>query len=1087
MSLFNTQRFIWTRNEQGVAVRFGSQKRYQRALDGKASEDERLALVKMQMLTEQGLAEAKPVDGGFFIAADDAVRLDEETREYFELPPPWPGGMRLQTESVPQLASFRARLGLHDPGSGIRWEWKLVGAILEVGSSQYLPSAAQYAALLSFQTWSASSAKDEISNLSMLATLREARAAGCLIELSAYDATSVVNANEISIDVREDDDGALILRPLPSGDFPGIDPNDVEKRYGQAAVAGTRMLLRVGQTIVLMDENKTAQFKAIAERGKVSKSEIPKFALNPAAWLADHVFPDVALEFSPRVTGIGYWTNAYAGSMWDEGEDWFGKKPSGGGNRPGPGPGPNDGPVVPLIITNDSVLEYGGASSWNATEMTEAEFEPNFQGFARSPLDHQKVAVRWMMRHGRRALNKRVPTEGTKAVGAGALFADDMGLGKTFSVLMFLREWLKLWKLDTAANAPAVLVVAPLSLLENWKSEMNKSYGNGEINTIFNRVLVAQGDADLGLVKRGAGAVDKAVPGEIQEFGLHSGDGTPRSLDMPGSFVLTTYQTLRDYRFSFAAATWSAVIFDEAQNIKNPNALQTIASKSLKAILRITMTGTPVENHLGDFWSILDASEPGPLGSFSEFSKNWVAPMRAASLSDKIQEVGRELREKIGLLMLRRTKLEELADALPVKTGHNIAIRIEMTAEQAAAYDAVLASVQGVDERAETRVSAANQQLAALWQIRQVSLHQDLLGDGQISNANNEHEARAILSKSGKLKWLLQTLDAIRAKKEKALVFCVQKKLQQALAQHLGTIYGVAIPVINGDTKASSKSNSENTRLGLIDQFSETDGFGVCVLSPIAAGAGLNIVAANHVIHLERHWNPAKEDQATDRAYRIGQKKPVHVYLPAATYPSSEVTAFDEVLHRLIERKRGLQGALGLVPMQQINGGELIDGVFSSQLVTDDEEWLGMHDVARMQWQIFEALIALLYERNADRVILTPGGGDHGCDVVVLGWQGSVTSNLLVQCKSTSRNELDSEVAVREVEGARPFYENALGIKFNERVLHTNAPQLSKKTQRAATISGVTVRSRIWIEQQLKKTPVKLSQLLARERIREKV
>ena len=340
---------------------------------------------------------------------------------------------------------------------------------------------------------------------------------------------------------------------------------------------------------------------------------------------------------------------------------------------------------------------------------------------------------------------------------------------------------------------------------------------------------------------------------------------------------------------------------------------------------------------------------------------------------------------------------------------------------------------------------------------------------------------------SGKLKWLLQTLDAIRAKNEKALVFCVQKKLQQALAQHLGTIYDVTIPVINGDTKASSKSNSENTRLGLIDQFSETDGFGVCVLSPIAAGAGLNIVAANHVIHLERHWNPAKEDQATDRAYRIGQKKPVHVYLPAATHPSSEVTAFDEVLHRLIERKRGLQGALGLVPMQQINGGELIEGVFSSQLVTDDEELLGLHDVARMQWHVFEALIALLYERNADRVILTPGGGDHGCDVVVLGWQGSVTSNLLVQCKSTSRNELDSEVAVREVEGARPFYENALGIKFNERVLHTNAPQLSKKTQRAATICGVTVRSRIWIEQQLKKTPVKLSQLLARERIREKV
>ena len=141
----------------------------------------------------------------------------------------------------------------------------------------------------------------------------------------------------------------------------------------------------------------------------------------------------------------------------------------------------------------------------------------------------------------------------------------------------------------------------------------------------------------------------------------------------------------------------------------------------------------------------------------------------------------------------------------------------------------------------------------------------------------------------GKLAWLLDCLDKIRANGEKALIFCVQKRLQEALASHLGLIYGFVVPVINGDTKTTSQRNPESTRLGLIEQFSNASGFGVCVLSPIAAGAGLNIVAANHVIHLERHWNPAKEDQATDRAYRIGQTRPVTVYLPTGIHPRVKI------------------------------------------------------------------------------------------------------------------------------------------------------------------------------------------------------
>jgi len=1096
MPLFSpSERFFWSGNQDGIAIRFSTSRRYKNAQNGKAVAEDQLAWIRMAMLVESGDATAQTVDDGIFIQAADAVRLDAETRESFELPSSWPSGMRLRTNSVPQFDNFSALLGLVDPVAGVQWDWKIKGPILEVADQFYLPTVAQYAALTAFQAWKEAVIKDELANLSMLATLRDAKKEGCLIELAAYEGMDIAHAVDLSIDARKDASGDLILRPIVEGNFPGLDPDAVEQRYAQAGGEG-RMVLRVGKTIVLMDEEKTTQFRALAQRGRVPKSEVERFAANPSTWLADHVFPDVEMDFSPRVTGIGYWKNVYAGAMWDEGEDWFGKKPEPEKAKTDPEQDNqttsstvyeaeeekvDDLPLVPLIEANDSVLTYGGPN-WSAEEMTDDQPEPDFEGLARDPLDHQRQAVRWMTRHARRALKNLDPAEG-KAVGAGALFADDMGLGKTFSTLIFLRNWMDLWRTTVGSEPPAVLVVAPLSLLENWKAEIVKSYSVPK--SIFSRVLIAQSEGELNEVKRGPGSRDRAIPGEVQEYGLGFGDGTERSIDMPGSCVLTTYQTLRDYRFSFAKSEWSVVIFDEAQNIKNPNALQTIAAKSLKAKLRITLTGTPVENHLGDFWSILDTSEPGPLGSFVEFRTNWIT--RMARASEGMGAVGKELRDKVDLLMLRRMKEEELGKALPVKTGHNTAIPIPMSDDQASVYDSILSSLDGVTADVSRSPAAANQQLAALWQIRQVSLHPDLLSGGEIRLASNESEARAVLGKSAKLKWLLETLDGIRCKGEKALVFCVQKKLQQALALHLGKIYGINIPVINGDTKASSRVNPEVTRLGLIELFSDRAGFGVCVLSPIAAGAGLNIVAANHVIHLERHWNPAKEDQATDRAYRIGQKKPVYVYLPTATHPSGSLSSFDEVLHRLIERKRGLQGALGLVPSQQVSDAELIGQVFSISSSSEGDKTISFEEAIRLEWNLFEGLIALLYEREANSVILTPGGNDHGCDVVVQGLGGFADKNLLIQCKSTKHKELDSERAVREVEGSRPMYENALGIQFNQRILHTNAFGLSRRTRQAAELCKVAVQDRSWIKERMQKAPVKMSDLLARERLRKRV
>ncbi len=1097
MPLFSTTPiFIWSANADGLAIRFSNAKHYAKAKQGSADEAGQLGLIRMQMLAECGQAQVREVDAGIFIAAADAVRLDVETREGFLLPPAWPGGMRLQTGSAPQSPSFAIRLGLVDPGAEVRWDWKLRGPILEVGRESYLPTAAQYAALLAFQTWRDAGERDELANLSLLATLREAREVGCHIDLDAFGGeTLIANARELSVDARpEGGSGDLILRPMVSGDFPALSADEVEKRLGQMSGDAPRAVFRVGQTIVLLDPTQTRQARALVERGRVPKAAVAAFQKDPASWMAEHVFPDIETEFSPRVTGIGVWKAAYAGSMWEEGEDWFGKKPqpekktreedeTAGGvegigcQEPDIDEEENIGPMVPLILANDTDLSFG----WRDPEMEQDGAEPDFARYARDPMKHQRAAVFWLLRHARRALRRRESKDEISGFGAGALLADDMGLGKTFSTLIFLREWFDLWRAMVGGEPPAVLIVAPLSLLENWKAEIAKSYGEG--NSVFSRVLIAQSDGELNRVRRRPGGRDKAVPGEVLEYGLGFGDGTERSLDLPGSCVLTTYQTLRDYRFSFAKAEWSAAIFDEAQNIKNPNALQTIAAKSLKALFRLTLTGTPVENHLGDFWSIVDTSEPGPLGSFVEFRKNWITPMIRER--DRMGEIGLRLRAHVGALMLRRMKEEELA-GLPKKSGHTRAVPVEMTAEQVIAYDAIIASAQGEDPAAVSSPVRQNRQLAALWQLRQVSLHPDLLAEGGIGTANNPRDAREILQRSGKLAWLLQQLDEIKPLDEKALVFCVQKKLQVALARHLALIYGLNVPIINGDTKATSRHDPEETRLGLIEQFSKRDGFGVCILSPIAAGAGLNIVAANHVVHLERHWNPAKEDQATDRAYRIGQTRPVTVYLPSVQHPNSERRSFDDVLHGLIEKKRGLQGALGLIPPQSVTDSELIESVFTSHAVTVPAIALDLAAALRLSWRLFEALVAVIYERGAGRVILTPGGSDHGCDVVVLGW-GAQRENVLIQCKATSRDELDSEVAVREVEGAKPYYENALGVSFRKRCLHTTARRLSKRTLHAAQICGVTVHDRAWLSEELKRTKISLVDLLAKDSNREKL
>jgi hypothetical protein len=271
--------------------------------------------------------------------------------------------------------------------------------------------------------------------------------------------------------------------------------------------------------------------------------------------------------------------------------------------------------------------------------------------------------------------------------------------------------------------------------------------------------------------------------------------------------------------------------------------------------------------------------------------------------------------------------------------------------------------------------------------------------------------------------WLLKALRAIKSKDEKALLFAEHRDIQRLLQHYINADLGYTPKIVNGDTSVSSRA--ESNRQKVINAFQSKPGFGVIILSPLAVGFGVNIQAANHVIHYLRHWNPAKEDQATDRAYRIGQTRDVHVYCPLTTAP--DFKTFDVKLDELLQRKRALavdmlHGA-GTLSGSDFDLKEIIpdiDTTFQSQQITLDM-------IERSAAAFFEAIAATLWQKQGYRCFLTQGS-DAGVDVVAIRDRDGV----LIQCKSSSNagRQLGWE-AVRDVLGGTAIYEEKFpALKF---------------------------------------------------------
>jgi SNF2 family DNA or RNA helicase len=301
---------------------------------------------------------------------------------------------------------------------------------------------------------------------------------------------------------------------------------------------------------------------------------------------------------------------------------------------------------------------------------------------------------------------------------------------------------------------------------------------------------------------------------------------------------------------------WRAAILDEAQNIKNPASQQARTAQGLRADYRIALTGTPVENHVGDLWSIMQFLNPGLLGSQAEFKRNYFQPIQAGDDGT----AAARLQKATGPFILRRLKTDRsIIDDLPDKSETKQ--YCNLTREQATLYQAVL-------REAETRMESAEGMkrrgsiLDTLTKLKQACNHpRQLLGDNS-----------AITGRSGKLARLQELFDEILPAGDRVLVFSQFAEMGAILQQHVQETYGLETPFLHGGVTRKQRDR-------MVERFqNDPDGPQVFVLSLKAGGSGLNLPRANHVIHYDRWWNPAVENQATDRAFRIGQTRDVHVH-----------------------------------------------------------------------------------------------------------------------------------------------------------------------------------------------------------------
>jgi len=998
-------------------------------------------LSQLAILTElhdNGLADY--TDNSCEIESIDVLRLNDIDKQILELLNGYPYEIFVESDGVLTHNSFKFKYGFYDfAPNGTRLKTTRNGAVLSVEESEYLLSENQYLLCEAIDEFNNLS-DDEKGNVMNLKKLSELKT---LSKESGLTLEHFLNNQELFIPekIKLDVD-------FNNGIFEIIPTVEIDNTIGFTNTFDKLPMIRDvypvsgnnGETTrVVISENQKTELQKIKQKRKVSDKEtIQEIIEHPELFFNDDEV-DFTVFYSDRVKEIGVYSPKFYPfaspykSQWipgivikdkvhgekkiyfktteklndfieqkekavkekkhtvewenaeipiDEAEKFIktAKKQFETPNKPVKQEKKTDNEVL-IIKENAELTEFS-----NGNELPEnlkhSFYEiPNLNNGI-SLKEHQKEGVSWLQ-----SLYKENF--------AGGLLADDMGLGKTLQLLYFIE-----WHSQNCEDNKPYLIVAPVSLLENWENEYQKFFNPQNL--------------PLCKLYGGVSLTKENNPAQNQQ--------DAKRLQFK-QIILTNYETLRSYQISLGLVDFAVIALDEAQKIKTPGTLITNASKALKADFKIAMTGTPVENTLVDIWCLMDFAVPGLLGNAKDFAKEYQKPL--SDENTDIKALTERLRNNIGVFIKRRLK-SDVAKDLPKKhDNQNSRIKKVMPSVQ---LDRYKQEIEMANDPNLVGVDGRNQKLKSLWAVRDISDHPYLL-ESQILKFTTEE----LIESSSKLQTTVGILADIKSKNEKVIVFADRRETQKMLQKVVYDTFGIFTSIINGDTPTTKQSEGKSklSRQQTIDRFQEEEGFNVIIMSPIAAGVGLNVTKANHIIHYTRHWNPAKEEQATDRAYRIGQQKDVFVYYPMAVFPDdmkdyegNKLKSFDEILDTLLNNKKSLASNT-LFPTEQaeITPDELFGNIFGTKTETKPKV-LTLTDIDRLNPNLFEATIGALYKKQGFEVYLTPYSNDKGVDVVVL----KNGENYLIQAKQTK--SLVGNDAIQEICTAKKYYEDRFKEQF---------------------------------------------------------
>lgn len=873
------------------------------------------------------------VDNGYAIASskgclvpfENIYLLDDEDKMLLGVPSNYDKALRLRSEGMLNTSDFKYRIEfLTSVPDGEIVVCERGGNIIICKDKQYLLSEAQYELLRKVEEYNCQEDETKTTdfNLRSFAEIKElALQAEC--ELDSYLANENVYVPEkIKIEVGADEDGFTID---PSID---IEENDKFKRTfdRMRRVQGQYPLQRDnGERVrVVLNPEQKANLEQLKQTGgrHRTREQIRELTDHPTE-LFDPNFFDLSELYSDRVVEIGIYKPKfypficpykscwiagatvempengtakikisnkldlselkqsikeaeesnktivdYKDAQMDIGDARFlvdtAEKQLKSPNKPVK----TDDSAHKVLIIEENAEELGFTVKERAIERDDKYtlFKNPFLKDAYKLKAHQEEGIAWLQH-----------LYNSKA--SGCLMADDMGLGKTLQILYFID-----WHSRKYPNHKPYLIVAPISLLENWENEYNRFFQEPRLS--ISRMTSKDVSRHF----------NKQIVDNMQKLDI----------------ILTNYESLRIAQLNFCAVEFDIVALDEAQKIKTPGTLVTNAAKALKSNFKIAMTGTPVENSLLDLWCIMDFCVPGLLGNAKAFAAKYQNPLKKEDTD--IVQLGNEVHGKLGIYFMRRLKKDAAKD-LPEK--YELKQQIEMPSVQENTYKKVVYSYVSGQQ---------SNMLLTIMDIREVSDH-PYLYDATLQ----QHESNELVETSARLQATIPFLDRIKDKGEKVIIFSERKETQKMLQRICHERYGIIPKIINGDTPSivTRQSPGKQSRQASIDDFQSVPGFNVIIMSPVAAGMGLNVTAANHVIHYSRHWNPAKENQATDRAYRIGQSKDVYVYYPMAI--SKDFKSFDETLDELLSRKSSLANSTIFpterVEVKQEELGQMLFGV----------------------------------------------------------------------------------------------------------------------------------------------------------------